>query len=352
MNFLSDTGAPAHPAVLEALSRVNEGDAPSYGDDAVSARVNAKLAALFETDVEAWLVGSGTAANALALSLFCPPMGAILCHEEAHIERDERGAPEFFTGGGKLRLLPGAHGRIDMDALSAALAARDPGFVHESPAEVLSLTNLTECGGAYTPDLAAARAEAARAAGLAVHLDGARLANAVAGTGASPAALTWRAGVDVVTFGATKNGALGCEAIVLFGKARERIGELRARAKRAGHMPAKMRFLAAQLEALIDGELWLRLAAAANARARRLADGLAALPGVEIVHPVEGNEVFARLPEPLAHALRADGAAFYPWPDGSSRFVCAWSTHERDVDAALAAARRASSGAARSNGSA
>lgn len=341
MNFMSDTAAPAHPAILEAMARANKDAAPSYGADAVSAAVERQLAEVFETDVSVWLVSSGTAANALALSILCPPTGAVLAHRESHIERDERGAPEFYTGGGKLKLLDGPHAMIAMEALHAALAADQPDFVHETPLAVLSLTNLTESGAAYFADDIRARAERAKASGLAVHLDGARFANAVAGSGAPPAALSWRASVDVLTFGATKNGALGCEAIVLFGGARARYGELLARAKRAGHMPAKMRFLAAQMQAYLADDLWLELAGAANEKARALADGLAALDGCALAHPTDGNEVFAILPDTVADALRARGAHFYRWPDGSYRFVCSWTTACEEVDRLIDAARAA-----------
>lgn len=339
MNFTSDTSAPAHPAVLEALSRVNDGPAPSYGADEASARAKAALVEIFETELEVWLCGSGTASNALSLSLLCPPTSAILCHAESHISCDERGAVEFFTGGGKLSLLPGEHARIDAAALEAAIGAIKRDFVHETPADVLSLTNLTESGAAYSLDQLSAHIDRAKAAGLSVHLDGARFANALVTLGCTPAQASWRLGVDVLTFGATKNGGLGCEAIILFGDMRARLPELHARAKRAGHMPAKMRFLAAQLEAYLQDGLWLELARAANAAAARLADGLARIPGASLAHPIDGNEVFAFLPQETAEAMLAAGASFYPWLDGSYRFVCAWNTQEADVEALLDAAR-------------
>lgn len=333
MNFTSDTAAPAHPKILEALSAVNAGDAASYGADAASEAARRRLSEVFETDVEVWFVASGTAANALALSVLCSPVGAVLCHEGAHIEHDERGAPEFFTGGGKLRLLPGAHGKIDGAALAASLDAIDQSFFHEAPAEVLSLSNLTEAGTAYSPEEVWKHADAARAKGLWVHSDGARFANAVAAGGASPADLSWRAGVDVMTFGATKNGALGCEAIILFGAAREKFADLVARAKRGGHAPPKMRYLAAQMSAYLENDLWLSLARDANASAKLLADVLLKIDGVELAHPVDGNEVFVHLPAAAVEKLKAAGAGFYPWPDGSFRFVCAWNTTVRDIEA-------------------
>jgi threonine aldolase len=336
MNFSSDTAAPAHPAILQAIADANTGAAFSYGGDAWTGRAREALCRVFECDLDIWLVQSGTAANALALATLCPPHGSIICHEEAHIERDERGAPEFFTGGAKLSLLPGLHGRIDLGALGRRLAANRPEFVHETPAHVLSLSNLTECGAAYRPFEIAERAALASKAELAVHLDGARFANALASTGATPAEMSWRAGVDVMSFGATKNGALGCEAIILFGSARQRLGDLKARAKRAGHMPPKMRYLAAQMSAYLKDGLWLDLARCANASAQELSRAIIAKGG-ELAHPVDGNEVFIHLPEGMAARLSSAGAGFYPWMDGSHRFVCSWTTSPEDI-AALAAA--------------
>ncbi len=331
MNFASDTTAPAHPAVIEALSRANQGSEASYGGDTVHARLRDRLARTFETDdFEFWLVASGTAANALALSILCPPTGAILCHEEAHIERDERGAPEFFTGGAKLRLLPGFSAKIEEAALKDAVAHIDHAFVHETPSEVLSITNLTECGAAYWPKEIAALAGHAKAAGLKVHLDGARFGNALVSTGARPAEMSWRAGVDVLSFGLTKTGAIGCEVILLFGNARASFDALKVRAKRGGHMPAKMRFLAAQADALLTDDLWLRLSAYSNAMALKLA-GAFDEAGFRIAYPVQGNGVFVHLPEDKAAALQFAGAKFYPWPGGLYRFVTNWTTLEDEI---------------------
>ncbi len=337
MNFGSDTTAPAHPCVLEALARANAGIEPSYGDDSVMQRVRTLLELTFVTDdFDFWLVASGTAANALALSCFCLPTGAILCHREAHIERDERGAPGFFTGGAQLRLLPGFGAKIDPDAYNAAIAGNNPAFVHETPLHVLSLTNLTECGMAYHPAEIARFAAAAHEAGLAVHLDGARLTNALAGTGATPAQMTWMCGVDVVTLGLTKTGAMGCEVILLFGAARAKFNELRVRAKRSGHMPAKMRYLAAQAEAMLTDGLWLVLGAAANRMATRLMAVFSA-GGIDHAYQTQGNEVFVTLGAEEMAGLRKAGVQFYEWPGGSCRFVCSWTTTEADIKALMAA---------------
>lgn len=337
MNFGSDTTAPAHPLVLEAMARVNAGIEASYGADAVMVRLRETIGRAFETeDFDFWITASGTASNALALSCFCPSTGAILCHQEAHIERDERGAPEFFSGGGKLRLLPGFGAKIDPQAFLEAIRANNPDFVHETPLHVLSLTNLTECGLAYRPEEVSVYAEQAKAAGLVVHVDGARFANALIGTGEMPSALSWKAGVDVLTLGLTKTGAAGCEIIILFGKARAKFAELKVRAKRSGHMPPKMRFLAAQAEAMLTDSLWIRLAGQANLKARRLAEGFEAR-GYELAYPREGNEVFVMLPPDVSERLKRAGAVFYAWPGGSSRFVCSWASGDEEADALLAA---------------
>ena len=331
MNFGSDTTSPAHPSVIEALARANSGYEPSYGGDAITARLRALLAETLNTDdFDFWLVASGTAANALALSCFCPPTGAILCHEEAHIERDERGAPGFFTGGASLRLLPGRGAKIDPAAFEAAIAGNNPDFVHETPLHVLSLTNLTECGTMYSGPETVAFAQRAKSAGLAVHLDGARLSNALASSNARVSQLTWTCGVDVLTLGLTKTGAIGCEIIILFGEARAKFPELRVRAKRAGHMPAKMRYLAAQAEAMLTGGLWLDLAAQANAKARLLSSTFSAI-GIGHEHEVEGNEVFVNLEPEDVTLLKSSGVAFYEWPSGSHRFVCSWTTTEQEI---------------------
>lgn len=340
MNFGSDTTAPAHPAVLEALTRANAGSEPSYGDDAITKRVRALLIETFNTDdLDFWLVASGTAANALALSCFCPPTGAILCHEEAHIERDERGAPGFFTGGAQLRLLPGFGAKIDLSALQVALAGNKPDFVHETPLHVLSLTNLTECGMAYHPEEITRFASLAHEAGLAVHLDGARLTNALEGTGATPAQMTWMCGVDVLTLGLTKTGAMGCELIILFGAARARFNELRVRAKRSGHMPAKMRYLAAQAEAMLTDGLWLTLGAAANRSATKLVAQFSS-NGIDHAYLTQGNEVFVKLDQEEIANLRGAGVQFYEWPGGACRFVCAWTTTEAEILAVLRSLHR------------
>lgn len=339
MNFLSDTTAPAHPAILDALARANDGFAPSYGADPVSARVKARLTEIFETDLEVLFTTSGTASNALALSVLCPGDAAILCHDEAHIHRDERGAPEFFTGGAKLLPIKGEHAKIPADTLAAVLDEWPRDFVHATPPTVLSISQLNESGCAYTLEEIRTLTGLAHDAGLLVHMDGARFANALATLDCTPADMTWKAGVDALCLGATKNGALAAEAVILFPTVMDRFAALQGRQKRAGHMLPKMRYVAAQMEAWLEDGRWLDLARKANAAGAKLAAGLDALPGGGLAHPCHGNEVFARLDPDLAERLRNAGAGFYGWPDGSARFVASWCTSDNEVDALLAAAR-------------
>lgn len=337
MEFASDNTGGFAPPILEALVRAGEGHAPSYGADDGSARLDAAFGELFETEVRVFPVLTGTAANALALAHLLPPWGAVLCHDEAHVQTDECGAPEFFSAGAKLIPLGGAHGRMDPLALGARLAM--PGSVHQVHPAVLSLSQATEAGTCYGPEEIAALAAPARAQGLRVHMDGARFANAVAALDVTPADLTWHAGVDVMSFGASKNGAMMAEAVVFFDPA---LAEGFAyRRKRAGQLLAKGRFLAAQLLASIADGLWLRLAAHANACARQLAQGLA-LAGFAPAHPVEANSVFVHMPEDCAAALRRQGAHFYDWaalgPEGR-RFVTSFATREEEVERLITLAR-------------
>jgi threonine aldolase len=342
MNFASDNTAPMHPRVLEALARANEGAAMPYGNDPLAQRVERKIADIFERDCAVFLVSTGTAANALALAACCPPWGSVYCHPEAHVDDDECGAPEFYTGGAKLVGVEGAHGKIAPADLDAALAAAGKGVVHHVQPAVVSLTNASEAGTVYTPGETAALAEVARRHGLRLHVDGARFANALGSLGCSPADVTWRAGADILSFGGTKNGCMAVEAIVVFDKA---LAETLAfRRKRAGHLFSKMRFLAAQMDAYLEGGLWLDLARHANAAARRLADGLAGLPGARLVHPVEANEIFIDLPEAAIAATEKAGYRSYRWLGPGTqrlRLVCAWSTRAEDVDGFLATARAA-----------
>ena len=344
MHFASDNTAGISPEIIAALAAANDGAVGSYGADPITARLEAKLAQLFEHEVAVFPVATGTAANALALAAVTPPWGAVLCHPLAHIACDEANAPEFYTGGAKLVPVPGADGKLAVADL-AALLPGDLGNVHHAQPAAISLTQATECGTVYRPAEIAGISALAHRHGLAVHMDGARFANALVHLDASPADLTWRAGVDVLSFGATKNGALGAEAIVFFDPARAR--DLPFRRKRAGHLFSKMRFLSAQLEAYVTDDLWLRNARHANAAAARLAKGLTALPGVRLRHPVEANELFVELPETVISGLSAAGAQFFRWEGPTStciRLVTAWNTREADVTAFLESASRLAAG--------
>ncbi len=347
MNFRSDNTTGVSPEILDAIAAVNEGQEAAYGDDRVTRRLADRFRALFETDLALLPVATGTAANAISLAAITPPYGAIYCHREAHIEVDECGAPELFTGGAKLVVLDGPNGKFDAETLAAALARAGAGDVHRVQPAAVSITQASECGTLYRPDEIAAIAAVAHDHGLMLHMDGARFANAVAALGCSPAEATWRAGVDLLSFGATKNGALAAEAVVSFRP--ELARELAFRRKRGGHLFSKMRFLSAQLEAYLRDDLWLRNARHANHCARLLADGLADVPGAELAYPVEANEVFPRLPEPVIEGLVAAGFGFYRWGgEGSTtlRLVTAFNTREEDVAAFVAAARRLAEAAA------
>ncbi len=339
MNFSSDNVTGISPEILAALAAANSGSQSSYGADALTARVSRRLAEIFEHEVAVFPVATGTAANALALATLVPPWGVVYCHHEAHIVVDECGAPEFYAGGAKLVGIAAPHGKICAGDL-APLLPGGKGVVHHMQPAAISLTQASETGTVYRADEIAALAELARRHALGVHVDGARFANAVAHLGCAPADITWRAGIDVLSFGATKNGAAAAEAVIFFDRAKA--ADFEFRRKRGGHLLSKMRFLSAQLDAYLDNDLWLRNARHANAMATRLADGLAGITGVHLRHPVEANEVFAEMPNPMIEALFAKGFSFYRW-DGERgncvRLVTAFDTAPSDVDALLVTAR-------------
>jgi threonine aldolase len=345
VNFNSDNVAGASPEIIAALAAANAGAVASYGDDPITQRVEAALARVFGRDVAVFPVATGTAANALCLAACTPPWGVVYCHREAHIAVDECGAPEFYAGGAKLTLLDGADAKLAPASLAATLANGGKGVVHHAQPAAVSVSQATECGTVYTPAELAALATVAHDHGCKFHVDGARFANALVTLGCSAAAATWRAGVDLLSFGATKNGALAAEAIVVFDPAlAETIGYRR---KRAGHLLSKMRFISAQLEAYLADDLWLRNARHANAMAARAAAGLTRLAnrGVALAHPVEANELFVRLPHAVRAGLTADGFLFHGWgapePGAASsvvRLVVAWNTDPADVDALVARA--------------
>lgn len=336
-NFGSDNVTGAHPKVMEALARAAEGAAIPYGGDDWTARVQDRLRDIFEKpDLLAFPVATGTAANALALATVVPPYGSILCHHDAHVHVDECGAPEMFTGGAKLVPLPGAHGKLLPDAIQAAIDHAGVRDVHRVQPAAVTITQATEAGTVYAVDEVAAIADACHRNGLPLHMDGARFGNAVAALGVSPAEVTWKAGVDMLSFGATKNGCWAAEAVIFFDPARA--GDFVYRRKRGGHLVSKMRFVSAQLEAYLTDDLWLANARHANACARRLAEGLAAAC-VDLAHPVQANEVFAHLPPATRERVAAAGFLVVPWPDlgpDAVRMVCAFNTRMDDVERLLA----------------
>lgn len=341
LNFASDNTGPAHPRVMEALARANEGAAAPYGADPVSQAAVQAIRDLFEApEAVVSFVATGTTANALALSCMVPPYGSVFCACTAHIEEDECGAPEFYTGGAKLTLVEGPEGRIDPDALRDAVAEARLRGVHGAQPAALSLTQLTERGTVYSLAEMAALTEVAREAGLATHLDGARFANACAALGCSAAEISWKAGIDAVSFGGTKNGCLGVEAVVFFDPSKA--AELELRRKRAGHLWSKHRYLAAQMLGYATDDLWLEMAQMANRAGQRVAEAVSGVPGAKLVHDPAGNMIFADLPRAAHARAQAAGVAYsLSRPDDLSgpgdallrcRLVCDWSKTEADVD--------------------
>lgn len=334
MNFASDTAAPAHPKVIEHLVAANAGPAVSYGADGWTLQAEALLSDMFEAPLRASFVSSGTACNALALSLLCPPTFGVICHPQAHINCDERGAVEFFSHGAKLLTITGEHGRLDPENLQRLLQSVDESFVHAIPPKAISISNLSEAGTCYSPKQVSELAGLAKSFGLTTHMDGARLANALAFLAVRPADITWGSGVDILSFGLSKTGAMAAEAVILFGEAIDKFDELQARRKRAGHLPPKQRFIAAQIIAMLENNLWLETASHANQMAKLLQDRLLNA-GIHLLHPVEGNEIFAQLSPNQTSQLQESGVAFYSWPDGSARFVTSWDTTKTEIDKAL-----------------
>jgi threonine aldolase len=343
MNFRSDNEAGAHPAIIEAVSQAfRGGPVHSYGADQWTQKVERRLREIFEKpDLVAYPVAVGTAANVLALACCSPPWGSIFCHPTAHIAAEETNATEFYSGARLVRV-DGAAGKIDPKALAEALAQPVYGVVHFSQPSAVSITQATENGTVYAPEEIAALSTSVRRHGLKMHMDGARFANALSFVGCSPAELTWRAGIDVLSLGATKNGAMGAEVVVFFDPAPAK--EFEYRRKRAGHLLSKMRLLSSQLDAYFANGLWLANARHANQMARRLVAGLSPLPGTSLIYPVEANEIFVVLPVKMHDALQAAGAQYHPWPsdrpgERAFRLVTAFDTDPADVDKFLAIAK-------------
>ena len=330
--FASDNQAGACPEVMDALARANQDHAPGYGADPLTERATGMLREVFETDCGVFFVHTGTAANALALAGLCHPYNAVICEASAHIETDECGAPGFFTPGMKLIPVRGDAGKLSPAVVEDAIARRSD--VHANKPAVLSVTQATELGTVYDIDEIAALADAARRHHQFLHMDGARFANAAASLGLSPRRLSWEAGVDVLCLGGTKNGALGCEAILFFNRILAR--DFAYRLKQAGQLASKMRFLAAQWAGLLQDGVWLRNAGHANHMAGLLERELASCtPAILARYPRQANAVFVSLPEAVCRGLRERGWEFYTdvSPDGAARFMCAWDTTETDVDA-------------------
>jgi threonine aldolase len=347
MNFRSDNEVGAHPGVIEAVARAfTAGSAPSYGADDWTHKVERRLRELFEKpDLVAYPVITGTAANSLALACCTPPWGAIYCHPISHIAAEETNAPEFYTSGARLFRVDGAAGKVDPVKLAEALAQPVYGVVHFPQPASVSITQASECGTVYAPEEIAAIATSTHRHGLKLHMDGARFANALSFVGCSPAELSWRAGVDVLSFGATKNGVLAAEAVIFFDADLARGFEFRR--KRGGHLVSKMRLLSAQLDAYLSDGLWLDNARHANAMARRLVAGLTPLKGTQLLYPVDANEIFVVLPARMHDALQEAGAQYHPWPsdrpgERAFRLVTAFDTRPADVDQFLSIAKAAS----------
>ena len=344
-NFKSDNVTPACDAIMAALNAANSGSVPSYGGDSFTEKLQAVAGDVFGTEVAIYPVTTGTAANALALSQITPPYGGVYCHDAAHIVTDECGAPEFFTGGAKLLGLPAADGKIRPEQVAGAIAfATDMGVHHVKPG-ALSLTQATEWGTVYQLAEVSALTALAKRHGLPVHMDGARFANALAHLRCSPAEATWKSGIDVLSLGATKNGALCAEAVVFFDRTLAQ--DFERRRKRAGHLWSKLRFVSAQLLAYFEHDLWLINARHANAMAAALALGLSRIPGAALAQSVDANEVFVALPEAVVVALEKQGFGFYRWPLCAApggvaiRLVTSYATPQAHVDEFLAAAETA-----------
>ncbi len=333
IEFRSDNAAGVCPEVLAAIAAANVGSAPGYGADELTAQLQQRVREVFaHRDAEVFPVATGTAANAVGLSALCPPWGSIVCHESAHINVHECGAASLLSGGAVLRALPGPHGQIAPATLEHAFAQTWWDDPHQSQPAVLSVVCPTDLGTIVAPKQLQTLTGLARSRGMRTHLDGARLANAVAALGCAPADVTWRAGIDVMSFGATKNGGMGADAIVSFDARAS--AELRYRLKRAGHVPSKLRFLSAQLLAMLTDDLWLRLAARANAAAARLVAGLREL-GLVPLERTEVNMVFLALDAATVTALAQAGLLFHELTPGTVRLVTSWQTTDAEIDDAL-----------------
>jgi len=338
INFASDNTSGVAPEVLTSISEAATSAAMPYGEDVFTKNLKRIANEIFEREVNIFPVVTGSAANALALATVAPPYGTIYCHEQSHIEEDECAAPEFYMGGGKLHLLAGAHGKITSKDLHSALDISSPApAVHRSPPAVVSITQSTEIGSLYTMEEVSSISEVARSHGLPLHMDGARFANAIVALGKSPAEVTWRSGVDILSLGATKNGAFAAEAVVFFNQ--DLVKDFEFRRKRGGHLLSKYRFLSAQLLPYLESNRWLHMAGNANLRASQLEKGLRDIKSISILYKVETNMIFLEMPVEYVSHFYNNNCLFYSWGDGKdrvfARLVTSFDTTQEDVKAFL-----------------
>ena len=330
VKFASDNVAGACPEVLDAILKANDGDSTPYGNDQISTELQDKFSEIFEKDVIVFPTASGTAANALALSTMTPSFGNIYCHKLSHINTDECGAPEFYTGGGKLIALQGVHGKITANELDQSIGGK--GIVHHTQPSSVSITQVCETGEVYQIDEIKKISDVAHNHNLNMHMDGARFANALVSLDVTPAEMTWKSGIDVLSFGAKKNGCLAAEAIIFFKK--DLVGNTAFLMKRAGHLLSKMRFVSAQLDAYISNDVWLKNARHANKMGKRLSEGLNNYSDINLSYPTEANEVFATFPRNKIDHLNSEGYTINEdeWDGKAVRLVAAWNTKDNDVD--------------------
>ena len=333
VKFASDNVTGACPEVLNALLKANEDDKTPYGNDELSKNLQNKFSEIFEKEVIVFPTASGTAANALALSTMTPSFGNIYCHRLSHINVDECGAPEFYTGGAKLVNLDGNNGKIIAEELDRNISGK--GVVHHTQPSSVSITQLCETGVAYNLDEIKKISEITHKHDLNIHMDGARFANALVSLNCTPAEMTWKSGIDVLSFGATKNGCLAAEAIIFFKP--ELVGNLAFLMKRAGHLLSKMRFVSAQLDAYISNDVWLKNAKHANAMGKKLSQGLLKYKNIELAYPTDANEVFVKIPKNIIDQFNSNGYKINDdeWEDKAVRLVAAWNTHPDDVESFL-----------------
>ena len=330
VKFASDNVAGACPEVLDAIIKANDGDSTPYGNDQISTELQDKFSEIFEKEVIVFPTASGTAANALALATMTPSFGNVYCHKLSHINTDECGAPEFYTGGGKLVTLNGVKGKITAEELDQAISGK--GIVHHTQPSSVSITQVCETGEVYQLDEIKKISEVTHKHNLNIHMDGARFANALVSLNATPAEMTWKSGIDVLSFGATKNGCIAAEAIIFFKK--DLVGNVAFLMKRAGHLLSKMRFVSAQLDAYISNDVWLRNAKQANKMGKKLSDGLKDHSDINLAYPTEANEVFATFPRNKIDHLNSEGYQINEdeWDGKAVRLVAAWNTQDTDVD--------------------